>query len=53
MMEETAIMLSLDAMSITNFTMYPVTGKYCNVFSTAGRMAADEDDIREKMMRLY
>ena len=52
-MEETAVMLSLDAMSITHFTMYPVIGKYCNVFKSAGRMAADEDDIREKMMRLY
>ncbi len=53
MMEETAVMLSLDAMSITNFTLYPVIGKYCNVFSTAGRMAVDDDDIREKMVRLY
>jgi hypothetical protein len=34
--------------------MYPVTGKYCNVFSSAGRMVADEDDdIREKIVRLY
>ena len=38
--EEMAVMLPLDAMSITSLTMYPVIGKYCSVFNNAGRIDA-------------
>jgi len=43
MMEEIAVMLSLDAVSITSFTMNPETGKYCNAFNNAGRTVAFVD----------